>query len=138
MWKCPLCELEFVRDNQVHSCHDSELADFLNGKSLHTLELFDNLVAAFKLIDEGIVTHPTKSMITFRLNKRFAYVTQLGKNFIDVVLPLKQAYADNLCFNKIKPVPGSDDYNHHLRLYFKEDINTEVMEYMRFAYHNGI
>jgi len=138
MWKCPLCELEFTRTNQVHSCNDKELADFLNGKSLHTLELFDHLADEFSRIDENIVVHPTKSMISFRLNKRFAYVIQLGKNFIDVVLPFKQPYEDNLCFNKIKLVPGSDDYNHHLRFYFKEDINDEVRGFMHLAYLNGV
>lgn len=138
MWKCPLCELQFTRTNQVHSCHDKELADFINGKSLHTLQLFDHLAAEFMAIDQNITIHPTKSMISFRLNKRFAYVVQLGKNFIDVVLPFKQAYDENLCFNKIKLVPGSDDYNHHLRLYFTEDINDEVKNYMRLAYKNGI
>ena len=44
-------------------------------------------------------------MISFSATKGFAYVIQLGKNFVDVVFPLKQAYTDNLCFSKIKPVP---------------------------------
>jgi predicted transport protein len=137
MWKCPLCELEFTRANQAHSCHDKELADFLNGKSEHTLKLFEHLSAEFRLIDPNITIHPTKSMISFAARKRFAYVIQLGKNFIDVVLPFKQAYDDNLCFNKIKLVPGSDDYNHHLRLYFKDDINDEVRGFMRMAWESG-
>ena len=62
---------------------------------------------------------------------------QLGKNFIDVVFPFKQAYEDNLCFTKIKQVPGTDDYNHHFRMYFKEDINAEVLKYMKLAYEKG-
>ena len=76
-------------------------------------------------------------MISIGARTRFAYVIQLGKNFVDVVFPFKQAYIDNLCFNKIKPVPGSDDYNHHLRIYFKEDINEEVRMYMKMAFENG-
>jgi hypothetical protein len=73
-------------------------------------------------------------MISFASRTRFAYIIQLGKNFIDVVFPFKQAYSDNLCFNKIKPVPGSDDFNHHFRMYFVEDINEEVRGYMKLAY----
>jgi len=34
-------------------------------------------------------------------------------------------------------VPGSDDYNHHFRMFFEEDINDEVRMYMRMAYENG-
>ena len=136
MWPCPLCNQDFVNTNQVHSCRDKELADFLQGKSQHTVELFDHLVNEYRQIGD-VRVYPAKSMISFAARTRFAYVIQLGKNFVDVVFPFKQAYEDNLCFNKIKPVPGSDDFNHHLRLYFKDDLNDEVRMYMRMAYENG-
>jgi len=136
MWTCPLCNLEFANTNQAHSCNDKTLADFLNGKSEHTLQLFNHLVSEYRQIGE-VTLHPTKSMISFAARTRFAYIIQLGKNFIDVVFPFKQTYADNLCFNKIKPVPGSNDFNHHFRMYFMEDINDEVRGYMRIAYDNG-
>jgi len=136
MWTCLLCNQEFVNTNQVHSCGDKDLADFLNGKTQHAIELFDHLVLEYQQIGD-IKVHPAKSMISFATRTRFAYVIQFGKNFIDVVFPFKQPYEDNLCFNKIKPVPGSDDYNHHLRLYYKEDLNDEVRMYMALAYKNG-
>ncbi len=137
MWICPLCSQQFVNTNQVHSCRDKELSDFLAGKSEHTVDLFFHLVDEYRLIGDMRV-HPAKSMISFAARTRFAYIIQLGKNFIDVVFPFKQAYADNLCFNKIKPVPGSDDFNHHLRIYLKEDINDEVRKYMKMAYQSGL
>ena len=120
----------------MNETEDKGLADFLNGKSAHTLDLFDHLVKTFNEI--GVITvGTTKSMVTFGATKKFAYVIQLGKNFIDVVIPFKEAYHDNLCFNKIKAVPASDDYNHHLRIYFKEDLNDEVKIYMKQAYENA-
>ena len=136
MWTCPICTLQFARASQKHSCNDKALADFLDGKSAHTVGLFYHLVNEFQSIGE-VTVHPTKSMISFAAGRRFAYVIQLGKNFIDVVFPFKQAYTDNLCFNKIKPVPGSNDFNHHLRLYFKEDINGEVKKYMKLAFQTA-
>ena len=136
MWICPVCNLQFANTNQVHSCNDKTLSDFLNGKSEHTLQLFYHLVAEFQHLGD-VKLHPTKSMISFGARTRFAYIIQLGKNFIDVVFSFKQAYADNLCFNKIKPVPGSCDFNHHFRMYFIEDINDEVRGYMKLAYDNG-
>jgi hypothetical protein len=136
MWTCPLCNRQFVRINQVHSCNDKTLANFLNGKSDDTVGLFYHLVNEFQQIGE-VMVHPTKSMIAFAARTRFAYVIQLGKNFVDVVFPFKQPYNDNLCFNKIRPVPGSDDFNHHLRLFLPEDINDEVRMYMKAAYENG-
>jgi hypothetical protein len=116
--------------------NDHNLSDFLNGKSHHTLDLFDHLINEYRQIGE-VSIHPAKSMISISARKKFAYIIQLGKNFIDVVFPFKQAYNDNLCFHKIKPVPGSDDYNHHLRIYFKDDINEEVRKYMKMAYERG-
>ena len=136
MWTCILCNQEFINTNQAHSCRAKELSELLAGKSQNTIALFHHLVSEYRQIGE-VTLHPAKSMISFAARKRFAYVINLGKNFVDVVFPLKQAYTDNLCFNKIKPVPGSNDYNHHLRLYFTNDLNDEVRKYMKIAYNAG-
>ena len=133
MWTCPICNQQFVKTNQSHSCKDKSLQEFLNGKSAHTRALFDYFIEQYKTIG-NISVHPTKSMIAIGARTRFAYITQLGKNFIDVVFPFKQSYDDNLCFIKIKPVPGSDDYNHYFRMCFKEDLNEEIRKYMKLAY----
>jgi hypothetical protein len=76
-------------------------------------------------------------MIGFAAKTRIAYVIRLGKNFVDIVFPFDQAYPDNLCFHKIAQVPGTQQYNHHLRLQDKKDINTEVKKFMKLAYTKG-
>jgi len=112
------------------------LADFLNNKSEHTLSLFWHFVDSYQ--EFGNVTiHPTKSMIGFAAKTRIAYVIRLGKNFVDVVFPFEKPYSDNLCFHKIAQVPGTQQYNHHLRLEESEDINEEVKLYMKRAYDAG-
>ncbi len=71
--------------------------------------------------------------------KRIAYITQLGKNFIHVVFPFKQPYPDNLCFQKIAQVPGdSKQFNHHFRMQFKDDVNKEVMSFMKLSCNSGM
>lgn len=130
MWTCPICNREFGNTNQAHSCRERNLSDFLKGKSAHTVELFDHLVEEL-LAMAPIKVHPTKSMIALSLRTNFAYVTQLGKNFIDVVFPFDEIYADNLCFSKIKTVPGTNQHNHYFRMFLKEDINDEMRGYMR-------
>ena len=137
MWTCPVCGQHFVNSNQVHSCKDKVLADFLNGKSVHTVSLFWHFAACFA--EFGKVTfHPTKSMIAFAAKTRIAFVIQLGRNFMDVVFPFDQPYNDNLCFRKIAQVPGSSQYNHHFRMLSKEDINEEVKQFMKLAYEKGM
>lgn len=136
MWTCPHCKQKFVRNNQSHSCGDSVLDDFLHGKSEHTIELFWHFVDSFQ--HTGKVTiHPTKSMIAVAAKKRMAYVTRLGKNFVDVTFPFTEAYPDNLCFHKIAQVPGQQQFNHHLRLQEKDDVNAEVRKFMKLAYTNA-
>ena len=136
MWICPLCNRSFKNHNQHHYCGDQDLSEFLKGKTAVTLALFDQLISRFDEIGP-IKLHATKSMIVISSVTRFAYIIQLGKSFIDIVLPFKEPFEDNLCFRKIALVPGSADYNHHLRLMFIEDINEEVLAYLQKAYANG-
>jgi len=96
--------------------------------------LFDHFIAQFKLIGD-ITVEPAKTMIGIsNSHKRIAWVTQLGKNFIHIVIPFKQEYADNLCFQKVAWVPGQNQCNHHFRMLTKEDLNEEVLAFMKLAY----
>lgn len=116
------------------SDNNKGLDDFLTGKSEHTLMLFNYFIDEFQKV--GPVTiHPTKTMIGLaNSHKRVVYITQLGRSFIHVVFPFKQSYSDNLCFQKIAQVPGDMQFNHHFRMFNKEDLNDEVIEFMRLAY----
>lgn len=96
--------------------------------------LFTHFVKRFETIGD-IRLEATKTMIGIsNSHKRIAWITQLGKNFIHVVFPLREPYFDNFCFQKVAQVPGSNQYNHHLRILQPEDINDEVLSYMRKAY----
>lgn len=136
MWTCPLCNQAFVKTNQLHSCGDKVLGDFLNNKSEHTVSLFWYFVESYQQFGK-VTIHPTKSMIGFAAKTRIAYVIRLGKNFVDIVFPFNKPYPDNLCFQKIAQVPGTQQYNHHLRLEQPEDINTEVKKFMKLAFKEG-
>ncbi len=112
---------------------DPSIAGFLTGKSEHTLSLFEHFVAEFEALGT-ISLHPTKTMIAIdNGQKRIAWITQLGKNFIHVVFPFNQPFHDNLCFQKVAQVPGSKQFNHHFRMLHKEDLNDEVKDFMKLA-----
>jgi len=113
------------------------LSAFLTGKSAQTLLLFNYFISEYqKLVP--LTIHPVKTMIGIaNSHRRIAWITQLGKNFIHVVFPFKQEYPDNLCFQKIAQVPGDDQqFNHHFRMYSTEDVNEEVLKFMRMAYED--
>lgn len=110
------------------------IKQFLAGKSAHTVMLYHQFIDRFSTLG-NITVDATKTMIGIsNPHKRIAWVTQLGKNFIHIVLPFKQPYPDNLCFEKIAQVPGQTQFNHHLRLLAVADINDEVLKYMQLAY----
>ncbi|MFD0940577.1 DUF5655 domain-containing protein [Pedobacter boryungensis] len=136
MWTCVLCNQTFQNPNQIHYCGDKTIDDFLIGKSDKTIDLFNHFITKYKEVGD-IKLHATKTMIALSANKRFAYIIKLGKDFIDIVFPFKEPFEDNYCFRKIAAVPGSNDYNHHLRIYLPEDVNDEVLTYMKKAYING-
>jgi hypothetical protein len=114
---------------------DKTVADFLAGKSQHTIELFDHFIAVYNSIGM-IELHAAKTMIGIsNSHKRIAWIIQLGRNFIHVVFPFKEPHTDNLCFIKIAQVPGDNkQFNHHFRMLYKTDINDEVKYYMKLAY----
>jgi hypothetical protein len=115
--------------------NDIEIKAFLDGKWEYTLALFNHFIQEYQNIG-SVVLHPAKTMIAVgNPDKRIAWVTQLGKNFIHVVFPLKQLYPDNLCFKKMAQVPGSNQFNHHFRMCYTDDINDEVLSFMKLAYN---
>lgn len=128
-----------MSDNKLNPDGAKQIADFLAGKSDHTLMLFNHFVGEFKKLGNDVTLHPTKSMIAVsNSHKRIAWITQLGKSFIHVVFPFKQLYPDNTCFVKMAQVPGdANQFNHHFRMNLPEDLNDEVLSYMQLAYHSG-
>jgi len=113
--------------------------DFLAGKSDNSRLLFYHFLHEYDKI--GVIeVHPAKTMIGIsNSHKRIAWITQIGKNFIHVVFPFTKPYPDNLCFQKIAQVPGDKkQFNHHFRMYRVEDVNEEVVGFMRLAYNDEV
>jgi hypothetical protein len=112
------------------------LDQFITGKSVAAVALLDYFIAEFQSIGE-ITIHPTKTMIGIaNKHKRIAYVVQIGKAFIEVIFMFKRPYQNNMCFRKIPQVPGQQQFNHHFRMQSVDDINEEILYYMRLAYYN--
>lgn len=136
MWNCPECNQKFIYQNVRHSCNERSVEDFTKGKSDHTSELFNYFIEEYLKIGE-IVLHPAKSRIALAADIRFAYIHRLGKNYVDIVFQFRNSYNDNFCFYKIAQIPESTTFNHYFRMENKDDLNTEVRDYMKKAYDIG-
>ncbi|MEJ1241606.1 DUF5655 domain-containing protein [Chryseolinea sp. T2] len=115
------------------------LEEFIAGKPVETVTLFHYFVDQFSKFG-SVKAIPAKTMIGIATpRKRIAYVTRIGKDFVHIVIPFEQPYTDNLCFEKIAQVPGdAHQFNHHLRIKRKQDINSEVLRFMKMAYDHGV
>lgn len=122
----------------LHPClsENKQIQVFLNGKSEYSLSLLNHFISEYLKVAD-VTLHPAKTMIGIaNANKRVAWITQIGKNFIHVVFPFKKAYANNLCFQKITEVPGGgQQHNHHFRMLFLEDVNEEVKAFMKLTFN---
>jgi len=109
----------------------------LTNKTAAALALYHAVLEAFGAAGPLTVQY-TKTMIGLgNGERRIAYITQVGKNFVHVVFPFKKPYPDNLCFHKIAPVPGdAHQFNHHFRLYATDDLNEELRSFICLAYAN--
>ena len=109
----------------------------LTNKTDVALALYKALIQAFEKVGP-VTVHPAKTMIGISNGKRrIAWIIQVGKNFVHVVFPFKKQYPDNLCFLKIAQIPGDvQQYNHHFRMYSADDLNEEVLGFIRLAYAN--
>ena len=59
----------------------------------------------------------------------------VGKELYACGIPIQTTYNNNLCFQKIAQVPDDNkQYNHHFRMYNAEDVNEEVLGFMRLAF----
>ena len=114
------------------------LNEFIAGKSPRSVALLRHFISQFGRVGK-VAAIPAKTMIGIATDrKRIAYVTQLGKAHIRVVFPFTERHDDNLCFEKIAQVPGdARQFNHHLRIESEEDVNAEVMKFMKMAYEQG-
>jgi len=120
--------------NHPRLYYSRTLKEAMLGKSEYTKGLFNQFVKEYKKIGT-VSVEPSKTMIAVATKKKgIAYVTQLGKNFIHIVFVFRIPHADNLCFQKIVQAYGKNRFNHHCRIFFKEDINSEVRKFMKLAY----
>lgn len=121
-----------MKDNQLK---DKLLEDFLKVKPQHAVDLFFHLAKV--LTTFGVVyIKAKKTMIAFEAGKSFVWVVYFGKDFLDVVIPFNEKFEHNSCFYKIKTVPGTNQHNHYIRMYFVEDLNNEVISYLFKAFNN--
>jgi len=135
MWTCPKCEHRFFNRNQSHSCGNFTLDDFLDGKSVKGIVLFNRFLSEYRKVGTFDL-HPVKTRVALLTKMRFCSINRIGEDFIDVHFVLTNPYNDSSCFHRIDNL-ADRFFVHHLRIHHKADLTPEVKRFMRLAYDVG-
>lgn len=135
MWTCPKCGHKFYNTNQSHSCGNYSVDNFLSGKTKKSIAIFNCFISEYKNIGD-FELHPVKTRVALLTKMRFCSINKIGKDFIDVHFVLTKPYNDNFCFYRIENL-ADRFFLHHLKVYDRTDINSEVKKFMQLAYDIG-
>ena len=135
MWTCPKCKHKFYNKNQSHSCGSYTVDNFMAGKTDKAIALFNHFLSEYKKIGD-FELHPVKTRVALLTKMRFCSINKLAKDYIDVHFVLTTPYNNNLCFYRIDNL-ADRFFVHHLKVYSKTDINSEVRKFMKLAYKIG-
>jgi len=135
MWTCPNCGHQFFNKNQSHSCGAYTVEDFLRGKSVKSVELFDFFLSEYRKIGP-FELHPVKTRVALLTKMRFCAINKIATDHIDIHLVLTESFKDAVCFYKIDNL-ANRFFVHHAHLYNKDDITDELKKYMAMAYGTG-
>jgi len=131
MWTCPKCKHKFYNKNQSHSCGSYSVENFLDGKTEKAVGLFNYFLSQYRKIGD-FELHPVKTRVALLTKMRFCAVNKIGKDFIDVHFVLTKPYDETDCFYRIDNL-GDRFFVHHLKIYERAGINSEVKKIMKLA-----
>jgi hypothetical protein len=134
LWRCPRCGRRFANRNQTHTCAPPRrLAEHYKGRDPEVVATFRKLVAAARR-NGPVSVLPEKSRIAFHVRMSFAAFT-LKKRWIDghVVLARRRESAR---FRSVQ-VFSPRNVLHTFRLARPEDVDDEVVAWLREAYDVG-
>jgi len=133
LWTCPKCGHRFVTPNMWHSCSRHSLDDHFKGKAPILRKIFDRYLALAKKCGP-VTVYTQKTRIIFQMRVRFAGAV-VKKNWIEGGVWLKRKVEYPRFFRIESPTPR--DHIHRFRLTKLEDIDNELLEFLREAYAVG-
>jgi hypothetical protein len=132
LWTCPDCGREFAKRNQWHSCGARSVDDHFEGKDTQLRELYDALIS--KLQRFGPVrVDAVQTSINLISKHHFGGITvqksalRLGFIASEKIEASRIVRAQRLGPNKV---------GHSVKLHSLEDIDEELLDWLRWAYRH--
>jgi hypothetical protein len=133
MWTCPRCGRAFANRNQSHACGDWTLDDHMRAASPEVAELVRGFVALVERCGPADVV-ATKTRIGFTVRMTFAALMPM-RRWVDAHVVLARR-RDEARFRRIDSL-GPRSHVHLFRLVEAEELDDEVLDWLREAYAVG-
>jgi Domain of unknown function (DUF5655) len=132
LWTCPKCGRRFVSRNLWHACGDYSVEGFLEGKGPRARELFDRFEEMIAACGPYEVA-PAKTRVAFMGRVRFAGVTSVSDRGMTISFGLPRPLSHPRIRKLEQPV--STWYVHTLRVTSPDELDDELLEWLRESYH---
>ncbi len=130
-WKCQKCGREFTNKNQWHSCVSMTVNDLLEGKPKSVEKTLKKLIKEVKeLGDVNVDVVKTGINLGGRSHFGMVFVQRSGVK-LEFALERK---IDNPRFAKVWPEPMSGMFAHRVRLTEEEDVDEQLLDWLKEAY----
>jgi len=132
MWFCPKCKREFEKLNQWHSCGNFSIDKLLLGKTEGTIKLFHNLMKILENLG-NVEFEAVQTAIRISRQKVLFAMIRILKNSINMEIVVKRKVVDFPILKAVKI--NKNDYAHFLKFYDQKDITSEIISWIKEAYH---
>lgn len=123
-----------ARETAVSPKTDDDLVDNQYSNKENLRPIYDTLISAISQFGDDVVIAPKKAYVSLRRNKQFGLVQPSTKTRVDVGVNLGNVAADGR-------LEQSGSFNsmvsHRVRLSTADDVNDELIGWLRQAYEAG-
>lgn len=133
MWQCPVCEREFAKKSQAHSCQISSLETHFRKASPETLKVYSALETALGELGAYRAV-PTKSQINLMVRTSFGGL-QMRRNSIALGFVLTRRI-EHPRLSALQLSPRTFAYKVQLRS--PADVDDQLREWLKEAYQVGL
>ncbi len=134
LWTCPKCGARLVTRNMSHACGPYSIDAFLEGKGTRAREMFDGFVALLRRCGP-VTAAPAKTRVAFMVRVRFAGVYSVSDRGMTISFALRRPLEHPRIFRIEKYHPRW--YGHFLRIRSPEELDLELLGWLRESYKVG-
>jgi hypothetical protein len=134
LWTCPRCGAKLAKRNVYHACGQYSIEKFLAGKGPQARALFNRFVRLVRRCGPFEFA-PAKTRVAFMVRIRFAWVSRISERGMTAVVELPRRL-NSPRIGRIEH-PTTSVYVHYFRVTSLEELDDEVLAWLKESYRAG-